>query len=307
LNHEQLIATVHDAGHYILHLLELENGDLVSACAGGIIKTFKIKTGEITKTIDTHQGRIECISLIENNQGNIACGHRNGTISVINLNTGLVVKSKCITSGYVLSLVTLSNHNLAGLYYDGWNNFKLTIWNFTDDQGEEVQIFEAKNALCLLALPNVQLVVGDPRMSIFDAKTGKVIKKLDPENARDRDVKCLLMLNETKIASGSYLKTIKIWDLVSGQVWRIFHLNKNVCNLSLFKNINYLLIRSEESIGPEIQIWNWQNDEIILSLKPSDIYSYSILTLKKSDFFVIAGIAEGSYNCQLLELWDVKF
>jgi WD40 repeat protein len=194
-------------GKRIFSLLELENGDLVSSSQDGHLRVFSMTTGQVTKSIDTRLGSIIPISLM--NDGNIAAGYEDGIISI----TGLVVKSIKVHDVQVVSLVTLSNNNLAIITDDS----VISIWNANGD-GQIFEIFSGQDACVILALPDERLVVGDEdgRLSILNATTGNIVKHLTAGEHTDC-VNTLLLLNETIMANGSIEKTIKIWDLSSGQ------------------------------------------------------------------------------------------
>jgi WD40 repeat protein len=244
-------------------LLELENGDLAIGSENGIIRTLNMKTGQKIKTIgcqwsgvsmiDTQMGSIEHLVLM--NDGQIAAV-QGRIISIVELNKSCVVKSFIEFDSRIRSFVILSNNNLACLT----DNFIVHILN-VHNENESPQAFQLDDRpTCLLALPNERLVIGDKRgrIQILNAQTGERVQQFDARHD-DSCILCLILLNETKIASGSR-DAIKVWDLSSGQVLCYFSaINGNMLyNCTLFKN-GILAIKNDD----DVFFWNWENVDYI--------------------------------------------
>jgi WD40 repeat protein len=85
-----LAATLVGHEEPITHLLEIENGDLLTMAYDGSLKIWDIKTGEITKSIDAHEYSISCVELLTH--GNLAIADTFGSINIWNVNSGTKVK-----------------------------------------------------------------------------------------------------------------------------------------------------------------------------------------------------------------------
>jgi WD40 repeat protein len=70
-------------------LFELDNGDLASGGYDGDIFIWNMKTGDLSKKIETQKKTI--CSLTAVTPENIACGHDDGNITILNVNTGATV------------------------------------------------------------------------------------------------------------------------------------------------------------------------------------------------------------------------
>lgn len=154
------------------------------------------------------------------------------------------------TSGFGL----LSNGNLVTGSFSLNNEFisRMIVWNLTDFN--QVKIFDiSERPHFLFVLPNDDIVTGhDSNNSIIirESLNGRIKMKLSGHSG---SIQKIILLENGYLASGSYDKTIKIWDLYTGDLFRtIIGHTSTVQSLSILSNGNLVSISADQYI----KIWN---------------------------------------------------
>lgn len=154
------------------------------------------------------------------------------------------------TSGFGL----LSNGNLVTCSYLPYDEYKsqMKIWNLT--YFNQVQSFViSERCHFLLVLPNDDIVIGhDSSFSIVirESLNGGIKLKL---NGHSDLIQKIILLENGFLASGSYDKTIKIWDLNTGTLFRTINGHMSlVQSLSVLSNGNLVSVSNDQYI----KIWN---------------------------------------------------
>jgi WD40 repeat protein len=223
------------------------------------------------------------------------------------LRWGMFIRYKC--------LVLLRNSDLACLISNG----TLEIWNSEISDGQYLRSLTFEPDSVVLKLPNEQLAVISEdvsRIRLYDADRGALIQDLTGHSG---SVLCLLLLNESQLASGSADNSIKIWDFVSGQclITLSGHV-EGVQELFLCKNGVLASASLYSRDNSEILLWNWQTGQLMKKLESKKAI-YHLLPLKQSNYLVTC-IESGSrtfrnsiyyhqkryHECHLIEIRTVK-
>jgi WD40 repeat protein len=212
---------------------------------------------ELIKQIQCHTRSIRCLEALANE--NIACNFEDNKIQIWNLDTGVMVHRLCDDRS-VTRLVLLSNGLLASLLGDD----SVTVWNVK--KGWSVNKF-----CCIftwqpfLALPNGLVAAfqysSSQNISIFDSNTGKDVKSL---LGHDDDVRNLVLLNDTHLASSSFDDTIKIWNLASGRVVQTFAslIDHWLVEMALLRDDVLACYSFTKNIPTNIQLWKWKTGKL---------------------------------------------
>jgi hypothetical protein len=269
-----------------------------------------MKTGEISKAIETHES-IDHLALLPN--GNIVLSKylrdHNVEIRIWDLKTGSMVNTFSSQLQGIINITPLSNSNLAIC-----NGKNVKIVNSQNGQSafsfpiSDFPIYSDFDS-DFLELPNEQLAIcsGWSYIYIYNFNTGKQLKKLESFSNRICRCRrcCLLLLYESKMASScsndsSYSDSesfIRIWDFNSGQV--ISNLSFDGCemikSLALLRNgilasVSFLIFYDSEEMFFKIRLLQWQKAHLLKTLEFC-LYDYRLdpirfIALKKSDYLL---------------------
>jgi WD40 repeat protein len=161
-------------------LLELANGDLLSASRDGCIKIWSVERAELKQSIKSQDHDFECVELLHS--GDVAFGHSSGKIHIWTLNP-LMVKVKTLAEGRspVKSLAAIGHKLLASshLFFD-----TMKIWDLEKDR---IFFYYLKRTIHILALPNDHLATCDHNIhnshnaghiNIYDVNADHIVRTL---------------------------------------------------------------------------------------------------------------------------------
>ena len=188
-----------------------------------IIKIWDTNTGNVMRTLEGHKYDVMCLVVLKN--GYLASGDEDddGKIKIWDTTTGNEIQTLEGHTDWVTCLVVLPNGFLAS----GSCDDTIKIWD--TNNGKETRTLEGhKYTFCSLAvLPNGYLASGSSEdIKIWDTNTGDEIRTLtylasdSPKEISEeypRDVFCLAVLPDGRLASGYYDDRIKIWDTKTGK------------------------------------------------------------------------------------------
>jgi WD40 repeat protein len=263
-----------DQNASITCLLVLSDGLLASAYANGNIFIWNLTSRKYTSLNTSHNDTIT--SLIDLSNGLLASASWDRSIKIWNLTLKEEINSfDNKESAYfskeayvsITFLTKLSNGLLASASFKS-----LKIWNITRREMKEFEIKSFSFVNSLVALnDNASIVIAS------DDKTIEIVNirnqtKIDLVGHTD-GVTCLLVLSDTLLASGSYDKTVKIWE--NFKIHKTFNHNYYVTSLALlpdgllasgsFKEIIIWDIKNEITVQTLIGHSNFVNSLVVLS------------------------------------------
>jgi WD40 repeat protein len=264
-------------------VVELNNGDVACGTRQGDLTLWRIKSGhyELIKMIPCHTASIKCLEVLAN--GNVACNFWDSTIQIWHLESGVMLHRLCDDTS-VSQMVLLSNGQLASLSWHGI----VTVWNV--EIGRRLKTFTLGSiniSSSFIALPNERIatiLASSPQnISIFNSNTGELAKSLI---GHELDVKSLVLLNDTHMASSSKDRTIKIWDLArGGHLVRTFagSINNSDVDLALLRDdvlVCYAFLVNDSSTP--IQLWKWKTGEMWKTIVFNEGYLFFVKAFTKS-------------------------
>jgi WD40 repeat protein len=199
-----------------------EDGQIISTCLEQI-RVWNIETGACVKVLNLgfHSGKA-----VAYRSPLIATGSDNGTIKVWNLETG-----QCITtsSGNLKPIMGLAANPHDQAVVTSRDDGTIQIWDFSKiGLGEspnymEVQAHRGKAKTVAFSLDGQSIAStgGDRRIVIWDAATGGLLQTLIGHTDY---ILQLLFIDDCTLLSQSYDKTIRQWNIITGEYKILFSL-----------------------------------------------------------------------------------
>lgn len=218
----------------VLCLAYLGNNKIISSTFDMTLHIQNYKTGQDKQKINV-PSHVKCIFQLSDNE--LALGFDDKTIRILSLETGLPIKELRGHQGFVLSIVKLSNEELASSSQDG----TLCIWNYKN--GELLKTLNEENSKFNWAYSVIDLgndEVGschDDGFRIWNYKTGECLRAIALERRKLRndipaadqihsinsEVKCVaaIKLSNDKVACGYGNGDVRVWNYRTGDCVQI--------------------------------------------------------------------------------------
>jgi len=284
-------------------LIKLSNDNLLaSGSDDNTIKIWNLKTNSLIRTLSGSSGHV--LSLAVLNNGYLASGSADKSIQIWNAETGQQIRKLNGHLGEVKSLAVLNN----GMLASGSLDQSIKIWNTDFEQCSNFCVFRTIKAhkdsvLCLYALKNGNLASGggnlDPTIKIWNINyEDGLIKTFTGHYAA---ILTLVQIQNGNLISGSADKTIKIWDMLSGNVLRTLVGHTNLVNdlAALYPNggpNGYLASCSDDA---NVRIWDLASTKNAVWTLPLHQEPIKSLTILKNGYIVSAS------TDNTIKLWDM--
>jgi WD40 repeat protein len=222
----------------------LPNGYLASASYLGLIESWNVEEGFITRTLKSSTnftgGNQLFLQLLQDRF--LAIATTDGRIEIWNANEGYLLKSIQVTDeDDIFSLASFKNGTLVVAMWDGI----LILDPFT----EEKVIVSTRLVSSLVLLDNNLLATLSGLynfINILNITTGNVVRYLSL-GGHTKTVSIVILLPNGFLASGSFDNTLKIWDPYKGILIKTLEGHESVV-LSLALTKNDLLASSGDNL-----------------------------------------------------------
>jgi WD40 repeat protein len=253
----------------------------------------KLISNKNSKLIGTHNGRVNCLTLLPNDL--IASASSDKAIKIWNIQNSTCVKTLEGHIKEINCLVLLSDNNLAS----GSVDKKIKIWDYTNNYMciHTLTPSPFASIACLLVLKSGYLISGCDAgfITVWDNK--RQYKNLKAIEAHRYKVTSLLNLLYDHFASGSEDYSIKIWDRRFNLIHQInVSDNSSIVSLLLFPNGYLAASLNCGAVG----VWECRDrykDVKLVSVVRSDS-SVNCLSLYTDDYFLF-GNNENIVICEI--------
>jgi WD40 repeat protein len=218
------------------------------------IRIFNSNTGDLFLRLIGHTEDVRTLERLDDKH--LASGSCDGTIKIWNWMSGHLVKNITSHTNCVDQLISVTNSSI--FVSSSTKSYGIIYVLTSEDQIKS--IFNNTGGLnTVLMLKNGNLAIcTEETIRIFNLTEEKSTQIL---SGHKYDVKALVNINSTTIASGSKDNYIKLWNLNTGKELKTLKGHNGVVNsLVVFSN-GHLVSGSQDG---SIRIWNLENENGIL-------------------------------------------
>lgn len=220
----------------------------------------------------------------------LACGNRDGNITLWNLHTGKRLRTIRNHSGYIVSIAISPDGQT--LVSGSWNG-SIEIWNLHTGENRSTLQGHSSRILSLAISPDGQTLVSgseERSIKIWNLKTGENISIF---KGNSRVVSSIDISPDGQILVSGGDRSIKIWNLHTGENISTF---KGRYNDGMFVSIspNGQTLVSSNNTGT-IKVWNIATGEHLHTIKEC-LGGINAITISPDSLTLINGSTEGNIN-----------
>eukprot|EP01102_Stenamoeba_stenopodia_P008658 TRINITY_DN2516_c0_g1_i2.p1 TRINITY_DN2516_c0_g1~~TRINITY_DN2516_c0_g1_i2.p1 ORF type:complete len:402 (+),score=72.61 TRINITY_DN2516_c0_g1_i2:329-1534(+) len=246
------------------------SGNLLASCSADLtVKIWNTQTYECTKTLHGHDHNISCIIFSPSGDNIITCS-RDKSIRIWETSTGYCIKTLLGHDEWVRKVTMNEEGNLLASCS---NDQTVRIWDFS--KGQCISVLREHTHV-------VECIAFSPATVIPLVEGGKTPKG-----------------SGAYIASGSRDKTIKIWDVGTGQSIMTLTGHDNwVRGVRFHPNGKYLLSVSDDKT---IRIWDLKQQRIVKTINDAHSHFIACLDFNNKDPHLATGGVD-----QIVKIWTCK-
>ena len=219
---------------------QIDAGKMVSGSNDGTIQIWKISSGETLKKINVNIWINSVRVLLSSSLQLIACGCLDvrNNLRIYNYTSGDLVKILNGHTAYVNAIEVLSNTSMAS----GGNDNKVIIWDLSTYSIKYTLVRHKYAIHCIKQLSSSLVASGDKEGSIiiWNWLKGDIVNILSG-HASTLSFNSLDLFDERTLISGSWDKTIKFWNISSGQLIQSINVNISISSLVMLKKSEFIL------------------------------------------------------------------
>jgi WD40 repeat protein len=205
---------------------------------------------------------VVCNKVLNSNQ--IAVGHKNGFITILNFNNNALKKVNTMNCSYTSSVSCIEALEDNRIASSEEKNSQITVWS-----SQNYNIINKLNGhegrvTCIKRLKTNQIISCsvDGSIKIWDYEVGKCLETLKGHNKK---VYCIDVYNDL-IVSGSE-DAIKLWDLNDNKCIYTFLNYSSIISSIIFIGNDYIISGSSDST---LRLWNLNTKECEKTFKHND-------------------------------------
>jgi len=221
------------AGHksQVLSLDQIDKDTIVTGSADKTIRIWKISTGETLNIIYVYEWVNSVKVLFKSFQ--IACGlnSKSNNVRIYELGTGHLSQTLNKHTANVNSIEILSEQFIAS----GGDDSTIVIWNLNTYSNKYI-LMQNGNVMCIKRLSFDLLASAsfDNNILIWNWLSGELLHKLIGHTGALR-FSSLELYDEQTLISGSWDKSVKLWNISNGLLKRTFTFDIQINSLAMLK------------------------------------------------------------------------
>ena len=269
---------------------------LASGSRDNTIKIWDVASGRLVKTLKGHSGWVNCV-LFSPDGKYLASGVNDGTIKIWKVRSGRLIK-------------TLEAHSFSfspdGRYLasGGWDK-TIKIWDVAS--GRLVKTLKGHTSLVesVAFSPDRRYLAiasggWDNTIKIWDVVTGKLVKTIGGH--KDKVISVAFSPDGRLVAIGSKDKTIKVWNLLTGELRSLKGHKKSVFSVAFSPDGRLLASGSTDGT---IKFWDVSTGKSINTFKVYARAVYDIAFSLDGRYFASIGLDNYEYDYKI-KLWKIS-
>jgi WD40 repeat protein len=158
--------------------ISCENTIIISGCWDNTIKLWDSKTGECLNTLDSHDGVVFCLQLIDDDK--LASGSSDEKIKIWNINTGDCIKTFKGHTSSVICLQLIPDETPNEILVSGSWDKTIKLWNLKEGELLNTLIGHDNGIMSIQVVSKQTLISAssDSKIKIWDLVTGHCLKTL---------------------------------------------------------------------------------------------------------------------------------
>jgi WD40 repeat protein len=210
---------------------QIDNDTIVSVSFDLTLQIWKISTGKTLSKFSLGSAA-KSVRVISNSFQHVACGFfgLDNNLRIYNFSTGSLVKTLVGHSNSVFSIEILNEQFMAS----GSGDEYVIIWDLKTYSIKYKLEGHVNDINCVKRLSsNLLASAGDDNnIIIWDWLNGKFVRKLD-KHSKELMFTSLDLYNEGTLISGSNDKTIKFWNISTGELIESINANIEISSLAM--------------------------------------------------------------------------
>jgi WD40 repeat protein len=242
--------------------ISLDGRLLASGGLDDLIKVWDLETGELLRTLTGHRRAVNCLAISPNGQF-LLSGSDDHTIRIWSLTTGDCLRSLV---GHTRDVNSLAIHTSGTLFASGSEDRTVRVWNLAST--DPLQTFSnlAGMVQSVAISPDAQTIASggsDNQIKLWSMKQPGQSRSL--AKVHFNWINALAYTpNGANLISASRDKTLKIWDVTSGEAVRTLSGHTDaVTAIALTADGNHLLSGSSDKT---LKLWNLKTGSLLCTL-----------------------------------------
>jgi WD40 repeat protein len=221
---------------WVRSLDQIDNDTMVSGSRDQTIRIWKISTGETLKIIKfTVHVIVVRVFSIENKQIVCGTGGTSNNLQIYNYNTGNWVRTLIGHLNNVCSIEMLSDQFMAS----GSDDKSVIIWDLSSNSIKYTLTGHTNWVTCIKILTSNLIASGDwnGKIIVWNWLTGERIFNLIGHTST-LNLNSLDLYDEQTLISGSWDRTVKLWNITNGTLIRSINVDIQISALAMLKSSN---------------------------------------------------------------------
>jgi WD40 repeat protein len=219
--------------NYVYSLDQIDNDTMVSGSIDQTIRIWKISKNETLKIISSNAAVLAVrVFSIENQQIVCGKGSSSNNLGIYNYSTGVLTRTLSGHSSSVYSIEMLSGQFMVS----GGDDLKVIIWNLSSYSIKYNLTGHNSTVKCIKRLSSNLMASGDNKglIIVWNWLTGERIFNLTG-HTNPLSHNSLDLYDDQTLVSGSFDKTVKLWNIKNGTLIRSISVDIQINALAMLK------------------------------------------------------------------------
>ncbi len=280
----------------------------ISGCLDKTLQVWDIEMGECLKTFEDHGHEVSIVKLTPDGKKTVSGSGISGTLRVWDIENGGCLKTfesqKDITTDS-LCITPDGDNVISGSFGNS-----LHVWDI--ESGQCLKTLTGHKGIVdriSIVTDGKRIVSGsdDNTLRVWDIQSGRCVKTLRkikdiliPGKDRFESASMCITPDGKKAVSGSWDKTLRVWDIESGQCLKILPIHTNEVGIVNITPDGKSVISGSGRMDNSFYVWDIESGECLQTMTGHELVVDSLCVTPDGK-----KIASGSWD-NMLYVWDLK-